>query len=155
MAAQWLTMAEYARRNRISRVAVLKAVRDGRIEHNGETGRACRVRGPLAEPVHAVAPATSQSGAPSAVLSLAEAKLEKLKADVELQRQRIAANINESRRAYVEMMLEEYVQAFTPFKSRLVELRLTAEQLAALGSVVEECLQSFLARVQQRIDEKP
>ena len=152
MAAKWLTMAEYARRNGITREAVRQAVKNGRIEHNGETGRACRVRGPLAEPVHAVAPATSNTAADT---RFAEAKLEKLKADVELQRQRIAANINESRRAYVEMILEEYVQAFTPFKSRLVELRLTADQLAALGSVVEECLQSFLARVQQRIDEEP
>ena len=151
MAAQWLTMAEYARRNGITREAVRQAVKSGRIEHNGKTGRACRVRGPLAEPVHAVAPATSNTAADT---RFAEAKLEKLKADVELQRQRIAANINESRRAYVEMILEEYVQAFTPFKSRLVELRLTADQLAALGSVVEECLQSFLARVQQRIDEQ-
>ena len=151
MAAKWLTMAEYARRNGITREAVRQAVKNGRIEHNGETGRACRVRGPLAEPVHAVAPATSNTAADT---RFAEAKLEKLKADVELQRQRIAANINESRRAYVEMILEEYVQAFTPFKSRLVELRLTADQLAALGSVVEECLQSFLARVQQRIDEQ-
>ena len=152
MAAKWLTMAEYARRNGITREAVRQAVKNGRIEHNGETGRACRVRGPLAEPVHAVAPATSNTAADT---RFAEAKLEKLKADVELQRQRIAANINESRRAYMEMLLEEYVQAFTPFKSRLVELRLTADQLAALGSVVEECLQSFLARVQQRIDEEP
>lgn len=152
MAAQWLTMAEYARRNGITREAVRQAVKNGRIENNGKTGRECRVRGPLAEPVHAVAPATSN---PAADTRLAEVKLAKLKADVELQRQRIAANVNESRRAYVEMILEEYVQAFTPFKSRLVELRLTADQLSALGSVVEECLQSFLARVQQRIDEEP
>ena len=63
MAAKWLTMAEYARRNGITREAVRQAVKNGRIEHNGKTGRECRVRGPLAEPVHAVAPATSNSTA--------------------------------------------------------------------------------------------
>ena len=151
MAAQWLTMAEYARRNGITREAVRQAVKNGRIEHNGETGRACRVRGPLAEPVRAV---VSKTGGGDSNSILAEAKLEKIRADVELQKQRIQSNIDEARRGYIEMILEEYIRAFSPFKARLTELRLTADQLAALQTIVDECLQSFQDGVEKRIDEQ-
>ena len=151
MAAAWLTMTEYARRNGITREAVRQAVKNGRIEHNGETGRACRVRGPLAEPVRAVVPKTGGGDSNSI---LAEAKLEKIRADVELQKQRIQSNIDEARRGYIEMILEEYIRAFSPFKARLTELRLTADQLAALQSIVNECLQSFADGVEKRIDEQ-
>ena len=151
MPAKWLTMAEYARRHGISREAVRQAVKAGRVEHNGEAGRACRVRGELAEPVRAVSSPAAPTGGEDG--RLADVKLEKLRVEVGLQRQRLQENIRESRRRYVELLVEEYVRAFSPFKAQLAELRLTEPQLVKLRKLVDDCLQAFTDGVDKRLRE--
>lgn len=147
MAARWLTQSEYARRNGITREAVRQAVSAGRLETNGKAGRACRVRGVLD---HARNP---QPKTPADREDLASARLEKLRADIELQRQRIDANVEAMRREFAEIMLEEYARAFAPMKARLAELRLPAETLAEFRSLIGDCAAAFEAAVEKRLGE--
>ncbi|MBQ9502600.1 MAG: hypothetical protein IJU70_10630, partial [Lentisphaeria bacterium] len=83
-------MAEYARRQGITREAVRQAVTAGRLETNGKVGRACRVRGVLDHARNHVAGRDSGY--------LAEARLEKLRADIEVQRQKLEINERERRK---------------------------------------------------------
>lgn len=145
MIERWLTLAEYARRHGVTAEAVRKAANAGRLETNGKTGRDRRVRGLMA----GSAPAAEDGSS----TPLVEARLEKLRADVELQRQRIRENIDEARRAYIELILEEYVRAFSPFKARLTELRLKPSQLKSLRELVDDCLTSFRTGVEKRLNE--
>ncbi len=145
MTGPWLTLAEYARRHGVTSEAVRQAANAGRLETNGKTGRDRRVRGLMAGSAPA---AEDGSSAP-----LVEARLEKLRADVELQRQRIRENVDEARRAYIELVLEEYVRAFSPFKARLAELRLSASQLTKLRKLVDDCLRVFTDGVEKRLNE--
>lgn len=147
MTGPWLTLAEYARRHGVTSEAVRQAANAGRLETNGKTGRDRRVRGLMA------GSASSPAAEDGSSTPLVEARLEKLRADVELQRQRIRENVDEARRAYIELVLEEYVRAFSPFKARLAELRLSASQLTKLRKLVDDCLQAFTDGVEKRLNE--
>lgn len=153
MAAKWLTMAEYARRNGISREAVRQAVKAERIEHNGKTGRECRVRGELMESTRIAVPAVkpSDQSADLPAASLAEVKLEKLRADIELQRQRINENRDAMRREFAEAVIEEYLRAFAPLKTQLTEMRLDAVKLAVLRKLIDSCTASFETALRKRM----
>lgn len=150
MASRWLTMAEYAQQRGISREAVRKAVRAGRIEHNGKTGRECRVRGEMAESARLTLP-PNPTGAKNT--ELADVKLEKLRADIELQRMRINQNRSAQRREFAEIFIEEYVRAFAPLKAELTALRLTAAKLAALRKLVDTCTAAFESALRKRMIE--
>lgn len=151
MANQWLTMAEYARRAGLARSTILEAVRTGRLEYNKKTGRACRVRGPLAQRTDNAAP-LPDSGANDQD-SLSRAKLEKMRADIELQKQKIAENRDAMRREFAEAVIEEYAQAFAPVKARLTEMRLRADQLSALRKLIASCTAVFESNLRKRLIE--
>ena len=142
----WLTMAEYARRTGISREAVRQAVAAGRIETNGKSGRDCRVRGKLAEPAKTVVKDKNTD--------LADAKLEKLRADIELQKQKIVENIELSRRSYVNILVEEYLRSFAPLKICLTELKLNEDEIRKFSELIESCLQDFCRGVEKRLNEE-
>ena len=141
-------MAEFARRNGISRPAVLQAVRDGRVESNGKTGRDCRVRGKLAEPERG--PRANRVMAGAELSDLSAAKLEKLKADTALQTQRLKENREAEWRQFAEAVSEEYLQAFSPLTARLTEMRLPAPKLAALRKIIDECTKTFTDALKKR-----
>lgn len=144
---QWLTMSEYARQHGISREAVRRAVKAGRIEHNGKTGRECRVRGDLAESSRIiVAPNRSEK-------ALTDIKLEKLRADIDYQRQRIKETREAMRRNVAEIFIEEYIRAFAPVKAGLTALRLDAASLAALRKLIDTCTTEFTASFRKRVIE--
>ena len=146
----WQTMAEYARSNGISREAVRQAVSAGRLESNGKSGRACRVRGKLAESSRTVI----RRGKSENNSELTDAKLEKLRADTALQKQKITENIELSRRAYIGLIVEEYIRAFSPLKIQLTELRLPAEKLTVLTNLIDSCLADFTSGVEKRLNEE-
>lgn len=150
MAQKWLTMADYAKQHKISREAVRQAVKAGRIEHNGKTGRDCRVRGDLAESSRITVPASSPDAQNQ---PLADAKLEKLRADIELQRQRLKENRDAIRRETAEIFIEEYVRAFAPVKAGLAALRLNAAKLAELRKLIDSCSANFEAAFRKRMIE--
>lgn len=145
---QWLTQAEFARAHGISREAVRQAVMNGRLESNGKCGRDCRVRGELAESARIAAPAVSSTAG-----DLAEAKLQKLLADIELQRQKISENIDLQRRSYIGMIIEEYTKAFAPLKVQLSDLRLDPVQLEVLRHTIDDCTRQFVSEVEKRLNE--
>lgn len=145
----WQTMAEFARSNGISREAVRQAVSAGRLESNGKSGRACRVRGKLAESSRSVIRRGKENNS-----ELTDAKLEKLRADTALQKQKITENIELSRRAYIGLIVEEYIRAFSPLKIQLTELHLPAEKLAVLTNLIDSCLADFTSGVEKRLNEE-
>ena len=146
---EWVTQSEFARAHGISREAVRQAVLNGRLESNGKRGRDCRVRGELAESARITVPNASSSTAGD----LAEAKLQKLLADIELQRQKISENIDLQRRSYIGMIIEEYTKAFAPLKVKLSELRLDPVQLEVLRNTIEACTRQFTSEVEKRLNE--
>lgn len=151
---QWLTQAEFARAHGISREAVRQAVLNGRLESNGKSGRDCRVRGELAESARITIPDASSTGSSTAG-DLAEAKLQKLLADIELQRQKISENIDLQRRSYIGMIIEEYTKAFSPLKVKLSELRLDQAQLEVLRNTIDDCTRQFISEVEKLLNETP
>lgn len=147
-AAKWQTMAEYARQKGISREAVRQAVQTGRIEHNGKTGRECRVRGEMAESARiTMTPSKEKTSA------LADAKLEKIRADIEIQKQRIRENRETVFREFALFAAEEYLRAFAPVKARLTALRLDAAKLAALRKLIDECTADFVASLRKKVSD--
>lgn len=151
---QWLTQAEFARAHGISREAVRQAVLNGRLESNGKSGRDCRVRGELAESARITIPDASSTGSSTAG-DLAEAKLQKLLADIELQRQKISDNIELQRRQYIGMIISEYTKAFSPLKVKLSELRLDQAQLEVLRNTIDDCTRQFISEVEKLLNETP
>ena len=146
---EWFTQSEFARAHGISREAVRQAVLNGRLESNGKRGRDCRVRGELVESARITVPNASSSTAGD----LAEAKLQKLLADIELQRQKISENIDLQRRSYIGIIIEEYTKAFAPLKVKLSELRLDPMQLEVLRNTIEACTRQFTSEVEKRLNE--
>lgn len=146
---EWFTQSEFARAHGISREAVRQAVLNGRLESNGKRGRDCRVRGELVESARI----TVLNASSSTAGDLAEAKLQKLLADIELQRQKISDNIELQRRQYISLIIEEYTKAFSPLKVKLAELRLSPEQLEVLRRTIEACTRQFTSEVEKRLNE--
>ncbi len=156
MPGKWWTQAEYAARHGISRSAVRQAVKAGRLESNGKSGHACRVRGALAETAKLTVPKNPQmSEAETAeyTLRMQLAKIAKLEADVELSRQRLLENRCRQYLEFAALIAEVYNRCFTPIRARLAEMRLTAEQLSALQSVIAECTANFERNVKTALGE--
>lgn len=173
----WITMAAYAARAGMSRPGVLKAVREGRLESNGRTGRECRVRGEIMPSTYAAEPrrrkqAAKPAPAPKAVQApepetepeqeaeapegdtlfdmMTDAKLKKLKADIALQRQRLNENRDAMRRKIYEEISEAYAVSFAGLKTHIIELRLPPAKLAALRKIMEECIALFEEEMRKR-----
>lgn len=147
MPKKWLTVSECADRFGLAKPSIYQAAREGRLEWNGKTGRECRVRGKLAEPIK-----NGKAGI-YAPTDLSEAKLAKLNADTALQEQRLKENREAQWRAYADATCEDYLGAFAPLSARLTEMRLTAPKLASLRKVVEECTADFLRRQKRRYED--
>lgn len=143
---KWLTQSEYARRHGVSREAVHKAIRAGRLATNGKTGRECRVDG-------SIDIADTRRQEPSQEITLVDARLRKLQVDIEYQRQRIDANRRDMMREVSELMLEEFCKSFAPLKKQITSLRLSREQIAEFRRLISECLSSFDNAVKERINE--
>lgn len=175
----WITMAAYAARAGMSRPGVLKAVREGRLESNGKTGRECRVRGEIIPSVQAgeprrkrrqaapVKPQAEPEATPeptpdreaeepeegeSLFDRMTEAKLDKLKADIALQNQRVQENRDALRRTLCEEIAGAYAASFAGLKAHIVELRLPAAKLAALRKIMEESIALFEAELRKKQD---
>lgn len=143
---KWLTQSEYARQHGVSREAVHKAIRAGRLATNGKTGRECRVDG-------SIDIADTRRQEPSQDITLVDARLRKLQVDIEYQRQRIEANRRDMMREVSELMLEEFCKSFAPLKKQITSLRLSREQIAEFRRLISECLSSFDNAVKERINE--
>ena len=110
MPQKWLTMADYAKLHQISREAVRQAVKAGRIEHNGRTGRACRVRGEIS--------GSSKISRPNDPIeeALQAARIEKISLNTELQKLKNKEMRDALFREWSGILIDEYLRAFTPVK---------------------------------------
>ena len=131
-----MTQTEYARVKGMTPAAVNQKIKAGTIGWNGKHGKACRVWELEEE-------AEESKG-------LAIAKLEKLRVDIELQRQRIRDNREAMWREFAEAAGEDYQKAFAPLSAWLTELRLPEEKLSALRKKVEECTREYIALLDRR-----
>ena len=144
----WMTQSEYSRRTGFAMATIHDAIEAGRLETNGQSGRACRVRGRLIP----AQPAGSRKRKIAATQQKTDLELEKVRVDVELKMQRLEAIQREQRRTYMSCICAAFLQAFAPFKGKLVELRLSPEQLADLQNAVESALKDFETLVRQNIN---
>ena len=150
---RWVKKAEYARLYEVSRMAVTKAARAGRLpERDGLVDaevdiRATRMRDPANERKRKEAP--EQSG--SLTEQLQRAKLAKIQADTVIQEQKDARTREEWRRRDMEEFGQAFAETFAPVKKRLIEMRLPADKLAALKAIWDECWAAFARRVDEGI----
>lgn len=131
---QWLTQTEYAKAKGVTVQAVTKMIRTGRVETNGKSGRECRVRA-----------ITSDS-------LLESARIEKIHADIDLQRMKLSDRVDQIRRECYDQILEEYERAFAPLKVRLIDLHLNAAQTASLRKIFDGCVSTFLTGCRARMN---
>ena len=151
---RWVHHAQFARLYEISRNAVSKAVKAGRlVAKNGLVDaevdiRATRTREPSNE--------RKRDPEPQATGSLTEqlqrAKLAKIQADTVIQEQKDARTREEWRRRDMEEFGQAFAETFAPVKKRLIEMRLPADKLAALKAIWDECWAAFARRVDEGIE---
>ena len=146
---QWLTMAEYARQHGYCRSGIFRAVRTGRLESNGRTGRACRVRGEIS--------GSSKISRPNDPIeeALQAARIEKIRLNTELQKLKNKETRDAMRRNVAEIFIEEYIRAFTPVKPWFASLQLDAAKLEKLRNLYDECTANFISAIRNRIDGIP
>ena len=136
---EWITMAEYARREGMARSSIFQAVREGRLESNGQTGRACRVRGKIA--------GSYRQFTPAQYAEFQRLKIEKLRLDTELLKWKSPEYRKEMCRRYMEAMINAYLAAFGDLGDKLEAIGIPIKEL------VDRCNADFIARARRRVDE--
>lgn len=166
----WVTMAEFARKEGVSKMAITKAVRAGRLLTNGKTGRECRILAscsladsrtqrfdevrqrpkpqpkpdPAPEELHPDPQYQEPQDAPVPQMSVYQAvRTKKLLADIEAANYRNEAKYNAMLKQLSEKMFELYSVSFAPVKDYLINLNLNAEQYASLRSIIEKARDDF------------
>lgn len=81
-------------------------------------------------------------------LELQRARIDKLNADIAVQRQKDARTRQNWRREDLAEFAGAFSQSFAPFKNALVKLRLSAEELQGLGKAWDKCYKTFLSRLE-------
>ena len=148
---EWMTQAEFARKEGVSRMAVNQAIRAGRLRTNGKTGRACRINAEctLASTRTNIpaslknVPNAGEEQHPSAMTGYQEARTKKLLAEIEAANYRNEQKYNEMLRQVSEKQFELYSAAFAPVKDTLINLHLNSEQYATLRSLIEKAMNDF------------
>lgn len=77
------------------------------------------------------------------------AKIAKLQADIEYQKQRIEARKEEFLIEYTEQIIEAYTATFATLKNELINLRLSKEQIDILEDLITRCTRNFIARLKR------
>ena len=155
---EWMTQAEFARKEGVSRMAVCKAIRAGRLKTNGKPGKACRVhsacsladsrtqrfdepRKPKSPELH---PDPNIEGSPAPQMSVYQAvRTKKLLADIEAQNYRNEAKYNAMLKQVSEKQFEFFSAAFAPVKDILINLNLDSAQYAVLRSAIEKAMNEY------------
>lgn len=161
---EWISVSRYAEKWGISRNNVYKAVRVGRLGSR-QIGKVLHVNGDtdlaedreqegnisgVAEPVADAGLSSDASGVDvtgDPRLALQLMRIEKLRADTELQRQKIERKKEEMLLEFSGLVVEAYQESFAPFKNDLISLRLNPEQIRTLGEVLERCTGNFIRRL--------
>lgn len=160
---KWITKAEYARRYEMHRSSVTKAVQNGRLPVRGD-----KVDGDVdirqyrrREPANSPAPSAAASGASAhpgfgggggsfedLAGELRRARIDKLQADIVIQRQKDLRTRQTWRREDLAEFAAAFAESFSPFRASVVKFRLSAEQLAEISRVWDACWETFITRLE-------
>ena len=77
------------------------------------------------------------------------AKIQKLQADIEYQKQRIESRKEEYLIEYTEQIIEAYTDAFATLKNELINMRLNNEQIAVLQDLISRCNRNFITKLRR------
>lgn len=164
---KWKSIAEYADSQGVSRAAVYKAIKCGRLKTNGREKKELRVdssvslsetrtQEPDNIPAHPEKKSVEKKKTDQVDIfsATAKAKLMKLKAEVELKNQQIQSNRKSMIRNIAMVMMEGYSTCFSPLKQALIELRLPEDAIKKLKDISSGCAQSFDAYMQEKVDDE-
>lgn len=166
----WITQAEFARKEGVTKMAITKAVRAGRLRTNGKCGRDCRIDAtctlaatrtqrfdevrqrpkpqpkpdPAPEELHPDPQYSEPQDAPAPQMSVYQAvRTKKLLADIEAASYRNESKYNEMLRQVSEKQFEFFSAAFAPVKDYLINLNLNSAQYAVLRSAIEKAMDDY------------
>lgn len=147
---EWITQAEFAKRQGVSRMAISKAIAAGRLRTNGKQGRECRIDSTCSlaatrsqKPVN-LHKAPESEEAVSQPLSLWQAaKVKKLAIDIETAKLRNEELYKQMLRQVSEKQFEIFIQHFAPVREALIQLRLPADQIDRLKQIFSEALNGY------------
>ena len=155
---EWVTQAQFAKIQGVSRMAVCKAIAAGRLRTNGKTGRDCRIDASCslsatrsATPVNikkSAEPVLSDE-AVQAMSVWQAAKVRKLSVDIETAKFKNAELYKAMLREVSDKQLELFVTHFAPVKEALVKLRLTKKQLTDLQKIFKGALDGYKRAVRE------
>lgn len=138
--------AEYARINGLSKPAVLKAIRDGRLPSNGKSGRECRVDGDFSladlragKASNVVRPKVAAASQSSSVVddgSLLSFRKKKLETDIRIADMRLETRQYELQSEAIATFVERLQDATAYLRKVLGGIGLTTEQVAAIGDAL-------------------
>lgn len=80
--------------------------------------------------------------------ALQRARIDKLNADIAIQRQKDVRTRQAWRREDLSEFAGAFAESFAPFKNSLVKLRLTTEELQHLGAAWDKCFAAFIERLE-------
>ena len=80
--------------------------------------------------------------------ALQRARIDKLNADIAVQRQKDLRTRQAWRREDLSEFAGAFSESFAPFKNSLVKLRLTTEELQHLGAAWDKCFSTFITRLE-------
>lgn len=81
-------------------------------------------------------------------VELQRARIDKLNADIAVQRQKDVRTRQNWRREDLAEFSGAFSESFAPFKNALVKLRLSAEELQNLGRAWDKCYTAFIGRLE-------
>ena len=149
---EWMTQAEFARKEGVSRMAICHAIRSGRLRTNGKSGKACRIqscctlassRTNIPANLKYANSGDGQKADPMQTTDYHEARTQKLLAEIEAANFRNESKYNEMLRQVSEKQLELFSAAFAPVKDKLIELNLEASQFSELQKKFETAMEGY------------
>ena len=143
----YITLRQYAEREKISVPSARKRVERGKVKCKRDKGLIyVEVEGQSA-PVPAEEPRSALEDRWSVENELKLAKVQNLKAEILLKREKFAYVKEKYRLEFCEGVLEAFGSSFAPLKSCLVELRLGKAELSRFRAVFGRCLKRFKAEL--------
>lgn len=174
--AKWITKSEYARLYELNRSSVTKAVQAGRLPTRGDKVaadvdiRKYRRREPANDDLafrksaaSAVAPISDDSASSrrrrevvaasdlpdeDLGIELQRARIDKLNADIAVQRQKDVRTRQNWRREDLAEFAAAFADCFAPFRGAVVKLRLSLDELATLADCWQECFDTFVKHLE-------
>lgn len=148
---KYITTKEYKEKYNISLNSIYLAIKDGRLlaRKRGNI-RVVEDRNFKVDPVDETE--TNEAFVDKRAklnMAMQMAKIQKLQADIEYQKQRIESRKEEYLIEYTEQIIEAYTDAFATLKNELINMRLNNEQIAVLQDLISRCNRNFITKLRR------